>query len=60
LVLRNNADDICRFVTFEDLGEDTLEILEDSNNLITPIMNYIREAKGIQQGPSMLIVQGTR
>ena len=46
LVLRNNVDDICSFLTFDADPEDSLEELEEANALITPIMNYIRECKG--------------
>jgi len=31
---------------FEDAPEDSLEVLEQANTLITPVMNYIRECKG--------------
>jgi hypothetical protein len=31
----------------DDLGEESLEVLEQANDLITPIMNYIRECKGM-------------
>jgi hypothetical protein len=47
LVLRNEAEYICQFLTFDDLGEDSLEVLEQANELITPLMNYIRECKGL-------------
>jgi hypothetical protein len=46
LVCKNDAEEICEFLTFDDLGEDSLEALEEANALITPIMNYIRECKG--------------
>jgi hypothetical protein len=47
LVCRNDAEEICRFLTYDEIGEDSLEGLEEANDLITPIMNYIRECKGI-------------
>jgi len=50
LVCKNDAEEICEFLTFEDLGEDSLEALEEANALITPIMNYIRECK--ERSPS--------
>jgi hypothetical protein len=47
LVCRNDAEEICRFMSSDDLGEESLEVLEQANDLITPIMNYIRECKGM-------------
>lgn len=47
LVCKNDAEEICEFLIYDDLGEDSLEALEEANALITPIMNYIRECKGI-------------
>lgn len=47
LVCRNDAEEICRYLTYDDLGGESLETLEEANELITPIMNYIRECKGI-------------
>ena len=48
LVISNEPDAICRFLTYDDREEDTLEVLEAANELITPLMNYIRECKGTQ------------
>ena len=47
LVCRNDAEEICRFLTYDNLGDESLEVLEEANDLITPIMNYIRECKGM-------------
>jgi hypothetical protein len=46
LVGRNDPHEICKFLTFDDTTGDSLESLEDANDLITPLMNYIRECKG--------------
>ena len=47
LVCRNDAEEICRYLTYDDLGAESLEALEEANDLITPIMNYIRDCKGL-------------
>ncbi len=47
LVCRNDAEEICRFLTYDNLGDESLEVLEEANEMITPIMNYIRECKGM-------------
>jgi len=47
LVLRNDPEEICQFLTFDDDEEDSIEELEEANALITPIMDYVRECKGI-------------
>ena len=47
MVLRNDAEEICQFLTFDDDEEDSLDELEEANTLITPIMNYVRDCKGI-------------
>lgn len=46
-MLRNDAEEICEFLTFGDEEEDSLDELEEANILITPIMNYVRQCKGI-------------
>jgi hypothetical protein len=45
-VRQNAPDEIARFLTADDPFEESVEALEAANNLITPIMNYIREVKG--------------
>jgi hypothetical protein len=45
LVRRNDPQEICSFLLYDDLGEDSLQDLEEANALITPLMNYIREWK---------------
>ena len=47
LVGRNDADEICKYMTFDETTEDSLVALEEANTLITPLMDYIRECKGI-------------
>ena len=47
LVLRNDAEEICTFLTFDDVEEDSLDELEEANTLITPLMDYIRDCKGM-------------
>ena len=47
LVSRNRPEEIAYFITFHELGEDSMEALEEANTLITPLMNYIRECKSI-------------
>ena len=48
LVSRNKPEEIAHFITFHELGEDSMEDLEDANTLVTPLMNYIRECKSIK------------
>jgi hypothetical protein len=38
---------MCRFLISGDDGKDSIEELEEVNNLVTPIMNYLRARKGI-------------
>jgi hypothetical protein len=45
LVVRNNPAEICRYLT-QDGQEESLEVLEEANTLITPVMEFIRECKG--------------
>jgi hypothetical protein len=36
---------MARFLMADDPVDESVEALEEANNLITPIMNYIRDAK---------------
>ena len=46
LARRNEPDIICQFLTFDEAGEDSVEDLEEANELIAPLMNYVKECKG--------------
>ena len=46
LVCRNDAEEICRYLMYDDLGPESVEALEEANALLAPIMNYIRDCKG--------------
>ena len=43
---RDSPDEMAAFLTADDPVNESVEALEAANNLITPIMNYIRDAKG--------------
>jgi hypothetical protein len=45
-VRQNVPEQIAQFLMADDPFEESVEALEAANNLITPIMNYIREVKG--------------
>jgi hypothetical protein len=47
LVIRNDSHIIAQYLTFDELEEDSLETLEHSNELIAPLMAFIRACKGI-------------
>jgi len=46
-VRRDSPDEMAEFLTADDPVNESVEALEAANSLITPVMNYIREAKGI-------------
>jgi len=45
LVIRNDPDEICAYLTSDDREDEDLETLEAANNLIIPLMDFIRECK---------------
>jgi hypothetical protein len=49
LVTHNDADEICRYLTHDDEGQEPLEVLQEANDLFKPIpfKKYIRECKGM-------------
>jgi len=48
LVRRDSPDEMAQFLTADDPINKSVEALEAANNLVTPIVNYIREVKGIE------------
>jgi hypothetical protein len=47
LVHRDNTDEICKFITFGESKQESVQLLEESNNLIVPVMEYIKACKSI-------------
>ena len=48
LVRPDSPDEMAQFLNAGDHGDKSGETLKEANNLITPIMEYIRQTKGIQ------------
>ena len=59
-MLRNDPQEICAFITFDDDEDDSTEELEEANNLITPIMDYVRDCKGISLEDIWITIERSR
>ena len=47
LVKRDDPECMFKFLTFGESEEESMELLEESNKLITPVMNYMSECKSV-------------
>ena len=48
LVRRDSPDEMAQFLTADDPVNESVEALEAANSLVTPIVDYVREVKGIE------------